>query len=46
MQGSEATMSKIIKCMDRGIYDIDEYEKAITWTKENCMQGKDVNSEE
>ena len=39
-------MTEILRRMEKEIYDIDEYEKAIAWTKENCMQGKDVNSEE
>jgi L-fucose isomerase len=27
-----------------GIYDADEYEKALAWVKENCPEGNDVNS--
>ncbi|MDF7808420.1 L-fucose isomerase [Pontiellaceae bacterium B12219] len=29
-----------------GIYDADEYEKALAWVKENCPEGEDVNSPE
>lgn len=34
-------MVEIIRRMDKGIYDHDEYEKAIKWVKENCKEGKD-----
>ena len=27
---------------DRGIYDHDEYERALAWTKENCQEGEDL----
>ncbi len=46
MQVKTIDMTEILRRMEKEIYDIDEYEKAIAWTKENCMQGKDVNSEE
>jgi len=36
-------MSEFIRRMERGIYDQEEYEKALQWTKENCRIGKDVN---
>ena len=28
------------------IYDPDEYERALIWTKENCIQGFDANDED
>jgi L-fucose isomerase len=31
--------------MRKGIYDHDEYEKALAWVKENCPEKKDYNSE-
>ena len=37
---------ELLRRMDEGIYDKDEYKKALAWTKENCKEGKDYNSPE
>jgi L-fucose isomerase len=37
---------ELLRRMDEGIYDQEEYEKAIVWTKENCKEGKDYNDPE
>lgn len=37
---------EILRRIDEGIYDKDEYAKALAWTKENCIEGKDYNSPE
>jgi L-fucose isomerase len=37
---------EILKRIDEGIYDKEEYEKALKWTKENCKEGKDYNAPE
>jgi len=29
--------------MDEGIYDKEEFEKALAWTKANCLEGFDKN---
>lgn len=34
---------EILRRIDEGIYDKDEYDKALAWTKENCKEGKDYN---
>ena len=34
---------ELIRRMEEGIYDKDEYAKAMAWTKENCKEGKDLN---
>ena len=34
-------MSEIKGRMDEGVYDKDEYEKAIKWVKANCVEGPD-----
>lgn len=34
---------EIIRRMECGIYDQVEYEKALTWTKEHCIEGFDKN---
>ncbi|MBK8934326.1 MAG: L-fucose isomerase [Chloroflexi bacterium] len=37
-------MTEFTRRMDQNIYDPDEYEKALAWTKANCPEGKDYNS--
>lgn len=37
---------EIIRRMTEGIYDEKEYEKALKWTKENCIEGFDKNPAE
>ncbi|MGM0573879.1 MAG: L-fucose isomerase [Bacteroidota bacterium] len=36
-------MSEINRRLNEGIYDYEEYEKAMAWTKENCKEGEDPN---
>ncbi len=36
---------EIIRRMTEGIYDKEEYEKALAWTKKNCPEGFDKNPE-
>ncbi len=38
-------MTEILRRVKLGIYDKDEYEKALAWTKANCPEGMDVNTE-
>ncbi|PXV64726.1 L-fucose isomerase [Dysgonomonas alginatilytica] len=33
---------EIIRRMTEGIYDKDEYEKALAWAKANCKEGEDI----
>jgi L-fucose isomerase len=33
---------EIIRRMSEGIYDKEEYKKALAWAKDNCKQGKDI----
>ncbi len=35
---------EILRRMDEGIYDEDEFQKALAWTKENCKEGDDLNN--
>ena len=37
-------MIEIVRRIELGIYDNDEYEKALTWIKENCKEGFDCNA--
>ena len=36
-------MCEIERRISEGIYDKDEYEKAIAWVRKNCKEGKDYN---
>jgi L-fucose isomerase len=38
--------SEFIRRMEEGIYDSEEYEKALKWAKENCKEGPDLNPAE
>jgi L-fucose isomerase len=35
-------MTEIIRRVDKGIYDADEFERAYAWAKANCIQNEDV----
>jgi len=37
---------ELLRRIDEGIYDQEEFEKALSWTKKNCIEGKDYNSVE
>lgn len=39
-------MCEIERRIEKGIYDKDEYEKAIAWVRANCPEGKDWNPDE
>ena len=36
---------EILRRMEEGIYNQEEYEKALAWTKEHCKEGRDDNPE-
>lgn len=36
---------EILRRMEEGIYNKEEYEKALSWTKEHCKEGRDDNPE-
>ncbi len=36
-------MTEILRRITLGIYDHEEYEKALQWIKENCPEGMDIN---
>lgn len=46
MRCEQVDMSEISRRVNEGIYDKDEYEKAIAWTKENCIESFDDNAPE
>jgi L-fucose isomerase len=45
MRNESVDESEILRRIDEGIYDKEEYKKALAWTKANCKEGADYNSE-
>ena len=45
MRCESVDSSEIIRRMDEGIYDKEEYARALAWVKENCKEGADNNPE-
>jgi len=45
MRTEYVDMTEIIRRIEEEIYDKEEYEKALSWVKENCPEGKDRNRE-
>ncbi|WP_438447982.1 L-fucose isomerase [Gorillibacterium sp. sgz5001074] len=43
MRNEYVDMSEFVRRMDEGIYDTAEYEKALAWVKEHCVEGPDNN---
>ncbi len=46
MRVEVADMSEFTRRMEEGIYDPEEYQRALAWTKANCKEGSDHNSED
>src|SRR5438445_10262965 len=44
MRNETIDMSEFVRRMDRGIYDQEEYTRALAWVKENCPEGQDWNA--
>jgi len=43
MRNESVDMSEFIRRIEEGIYDKEEYTKALKWTRENCIEGRDNN---
>jgi L-fucose isomerase len=43
MRSESVDMSEFTRRIDEGIYDPEEYERALAWVKENCREGQDYN---
>ncbi|NCN05859.1 MAG: L-fucose isomerase [Spirochaetales bacterium] len=43
MRNEMVDSTELIRRMDEGIYDQDEYKKALEWTKRNCPEGRETN---
>ena len=46
MRSEAVDMTEFVRRMDKGIYDKDEFTRAMAWVKENCKEGKDWNAPE
>jgi len=44
MRNEYVDMSEIIRRVDKGIYDKEEFTKALAWVKVHCKEGADFNS--
>ncbi len=44
MRVESVDMTEFVRRMDRGIYDHDEYARALEWVKAHCTEGRDYNS--
>ena len=45
MRNEFVDMSEISRRIEEGIFDLEEYTKALAWVKANCAEGEDVNKE-
>ncbi|PKQ44444.1 L-fucose isomerase [Confluentibacter flavum] len=43
MRNEFVDSTEVFRRIEQGIYDKDEYDKALKWTKKNCKEGKDYN---
>lgn len=43
MRNEWVDSSEVARRIEKGIYDKDEYRKALAWTKKHCMEGQDLN---
>ena len=46
MRCENVDMSEVSRRVENGIYDPEEFKKALKWTKEQCQEGKDYNPTE
>ncbi len=45
MRNEYVDMSEVIRRLTNDLYDKEEYDKAMEWTKKNCHEGADMNPE-
>ena len=43
MRNESVDMSELIRRIDEGIFDPEEFRRALDWTKSNCKEGEDIN---
>jgi len=46
MRNESIDLSEFARRISKGIYDLEEYEKAIAWVRENLKEGSDTNASE
>ena len=46
MRVESVDMTEFVRRIDKGIYDQEEYTRALAWVKENCPEGTDTNAPE
>lgn len=46
MRSETVDMTEFVRRMEEGIYDEEEYARALVWVKENCLEGTDYNPPE
>ena len=46
MRNEYVDMSELIRRIENEIYDREEYDRALVWTKRNCKEGTDRNKED
>lgn len=45
MRNEYVDSTEVLRRIQLGIYDKEEFEKALAWTRENCREGEDFNQE-
>lgn len=43
MRNETVDMTEFVRRMEEGIYDKEEYRRALAWTRDQCREGADVN---
>lgn len=46
MRTETIDMTEFVGRMNKGIFDQEEFERALAWTRENCKEGKDWNPDD
>lgn len=46
MRNEYVDSTEVLRRIEKGIFDVEEFEKALAWTKEHCREGEDFNREE
>jgi L-fucose isomerase len=46
MRSESVDETEILRRIDLGIYDHEEFERAMAWTKENCKEGRETNPDD
>lgn len=43
MRNEYVDSTEVLRRIEKGIYDHEEFDKALAWTKDNCKEGEDFN---